>query len=237
MRTKTRTTTTTTTRGPRAAGRPTRSPRTAHVQPRSPREAAQPRPVDNRRRRAAAEAAAAKGVLPPRPKRIVALGDGLFSGDFPKKPFARELAMRGPTLIADEYFTSQKCPCGDPLEDMPAAQAALLDPTDASRSSPVSPRVRRAGAVLCNATLFERGDGPRRARLHVHPAMRGRWARRGPFSTSTPLLVRGPGCLAKEETRTQGKMTGSNSYYGVFEFTDTPYVFFRTLVCLFFVAP
>ena len=92
------------------------------------------RPIDNRRRRAAAEAAAAQGVLPPsRPKRIVALGDGLFSGDFPKKSFARELAMRGPTLIVDEYFTSQRCPCGHPLERVPAAQAAPLDPTDASR--------------------------------------------------------------------------------------------------------
>jgi len=93
------------------------------------------RPVDNRRRRAAAEAAAAAGVLPPTQlKRIVALGDGLFSGGFPKTPFARELAVRGPTLIVDEYFTSKKCPCGHPLENMPAfAAAACLGPTDASR--------------------------------------------------------------------------------------------------------
>jgi len=90
------------------------------------------RPVDNRRRRAAAEAAAAAGVLPPTQlKRIVALGDGLYSGAFPKKPFARELAVRGTTLIVDEYFTSQKCPCGHPLEKMPAA--ACLGPTVASR--------------------------------------------------------------------------------------------------------
>jgi len=93
------------------------------------------RPVDHRRRRAAAEAAAAAGVLPPTQlKRIVALGDGVFSGAFPKKPFARELAVRGPTLIVDEYFTSQRCPCGHPLEYMPARPAAAcLDPTDASR--------------------------------------------------------------------------------------------------------
>jgi len=91
------------------------------------------RPVDNQHRRAAAKAAAAAGVLPPTQlKRINALSDGLFSGGFPKKPFARELAVRGPTLIVDEYFTSQKCPCGHPLENVPAA-AACLGPTDASR--------------------------------------------------------------------------------------------------------
>jgi hypothetical protein len=43
------------------------------------------------------------------------------------------LSMRGPTLIVDEYFTSQTCPCGHPLENVPAAQVAPLDPTDASR--------------------------------------------------------------------------------------------------------
>jgi hypothetical protein len=60
------------------------------------------------------------------------MGDGTFSGGFPKKTFARELGMRGPTLIADEFATSRECPCGlCKLEDVPPASRTL--PLDASR--------------------------------------------------------------------------------------------------------
>lgn len=66
------------------------------------------------------------------PKRLVVLGDGCFSGGFPKKTFARELGMRGPTLIADEFATSKECPCGlCKLQDVPASERPA--PLDASR--------------------------------------------------------------------------------------------------------
>jgi len=58
----------------------------------------QPAPL---RRHPIAECAAPPAKL----KRIVALGDGMFSGGFPKKTFARELAMRGLTLITSEFYT------------------------------------------------------------------------------------------------------------------------------------
>jgi len=91
------------------------------------------RAVDNRRHRAASRASVAEGVAPPvKLKRIVALGDGMFSGGFPKKPFARELAMRGPTPIISEFYTSKMCPCGTcKLEDVP--NAGRPQPLDASR--------------------------------------------------------------------------------------------------------
>jgi hypothetical protein len=63
---------------------------------------------------------------------VVAMGDGSSSGGFPKKSFARELGMRGPTIIADEFATSKVCPCGTcTLEDVPPAGRIL--PLDASR--------------------------------------------------------------------------------------------------------
>jgi hypothetical protein len=69
---------------------------------------------------------------PAPPKLIVALGDGSFTGGFPKKTFARELGMRGPTLIADEFATSRECPCGlCKLEDVPPWERSI--PLDASR--------------------------------------------------------------------------------------------------------
>jgi len=91
------------------------------------------RAVDNRRHRAAAKASIAECVAPPvKLKRIIALGDGMFSGGFPKKTFARELAMRGPTLIISEFCTSKMCPCGTyELEDVP--NAGRPQPLDASR--------------------------------------------------------------------------------------------------------
>ena len=69
---------------------------------------------------------------PAPPKLIVALGDGAFTGGFPKKTLARELGMRGPTLIADEFATSRECPCGlCKLDDVPPSARAV--PLDASR--------------------------------------------------------------------------------------------------------
>jgi len=135
------------------------------------------RPVDHRRRRVAADAAAAAGVLPPTQlKSIVALGDGLFSGAFPKKPFARELAVRGPTLIVDEYFTFQRCPCGHPLEYMPArAAAACLGPTDASRR----PRhhTGSGGPAPCCAMLpfSDKGTDRHGDELAAYPSFFLRW--------------------------------------------------------------
>jgi len=89
--------------------------------------------VDNRRHCAAAKASIAECIAPTiKLKRIVALGDGTFSGGFPKKTFARELAMRGPTLIISEFYTSKMCPCGTcELEDVP--NAGRPQPLDASR--------------------------------------------------------------------------------------------------------
>jgi len=46
----------------------------------------------------------------------------MFSGEFPKKAFAWELAMRGPTPVISEFCTSKMCPCGMcKLEDVPDA--------------------------------------------------------------------------------------------------------------------
>ena len=89
--------------------------------------------IDNRRHRVATKASAASCVAPPvNLKRIIALGDGMFGGGFPKKTFARELAMRGPTLIISEFNTSKMCPCGMcELEDVP--DAGRPQPLDASR--------------------------------------------------------------------------------------------------------
>lgn len=39
----------------------------------------------------------------------MALGDGAFTGGFPKKTLVREMGMRGPTLITDEFGTSREC--------------------------------------------------------------------------------------------------------------------------------
>ena len=91
------------------------------------------RAIDNRRHRVATKASTASCVAPPvKLKRIVALGDGMFSGGFPKKTFARELAMRGPTLIISEFNTSKMCPCGTcKLEDVP--NAGRPQPLDAIR--------------------------------------------------------------------------------------------------------
>jgi len=56
----------------------------------------------------------------------------MFGGGFPKKTVARELAMRGPTLIISEFNTSKMCPCGMcELEDVP--DAGRPQPLDASR--------------------------------------------------------------------------------------------------------
>ena len=51
----------------------------------------------------AGERRARAATQPPPPKRVVVMGDGCFGGGFPKKTFARELGMRGPTLIMDEF--------------------------------------------------------------------------------------------------------------------------------------
>jgi len=91
------------------------------------------RAVDHRRHRAAAKASIAECATPPAElKRIVALGGGMFSGGFPKKTFAQELAMRGPTLITSEFWTFKMCPCGTcKLEDVP--NTGRPRPLDASR--------------------------------------------------------------------------------------------------------
>ena len=91
------------------------------------------RAVDNRRHRVAAKASIAECVAHPvKLKRIVALGDGMFSSGFPKKTFARELSMRGPTLIISEFCTSKMYPCGTcELEDVP--NAGRPQPLDARR--------------------------------------------------------------------------------------------------------
>jgi len=106
------------------------------------------RPVDNRRRRAAAEAAAAAGVLPPTQlKRIVALGDGLFSGGFPKKPFARELAVRvGLTL--DNRSSAQATFSNVVGVEAPESVAALVAAAAAAvaTDAPVAPVAAQVAA-------------------------------------------------------------------------------------------
>ena len=61
--------------------------------------------------------------LPPPRKPIVAIGDAVFVTGLQSKMLFRQVASRAPTIVADEFFTSQKCLCGKPLRDDPDVAA------------------------------------------------------------------------------------------------------------------
>jgi len=122
-------------------------------------------------------------------KRIVALGDGMFSGGFPKKTFAWELAMRGPTLIISEFCTTKMCSCGTcELEDVP--DAGRPQPLHASRRPRRHTGPRPGGSIELYCAIQPFSDlgretdwdelacmnilRCRRTRLHEHPPMCGR---------------------------------------------------------------
>ena len=60
------------------------------------------------------------------PLRAIFFGDGTFShirgnAPMPKKKILHALAVRGNTVLIDEYKTSKQCPCGASLIDDPSA--------------------------------------------------------------------------------------------------------------------
>jgi hypothetical protein len=143
------------------------------------------------------------------PKRIVAMGDGAFSGGFLKKTFARELGMRGPTLIADEFATSRECPCGlCQLEDVPPARRTL--PIDASRRPRRHTGSNRPSSSICCAIkpFTDRGletDRDEFACMCLLPYC-GRTQAARTRATGV-LLLRG---LAEEATSTFGELRFKN---------------------------
>ena len=61
-----------------------------------------------------------RNEIPPKDRhqtRVAFMGDGTFGhrkghAPVPKKKLVRSLAVRGPTVVMDEYNTSKMCPCG-----------------------------------------------------------------------------------------------------------------------------
>ena len=63
----------------------------------------------------------------PRRRCVVFFGDGFFGhhrghASVPKKSVVRELGIRTPTLLIDEYLTSKTCLCGRRLQDAETAR-------------------------------------------------------------------------------------------------------------------
>ena len=84
-------------------------------------------------------------------RRVVFFGDGTFghlrgNASVPKKQLVRELGIRGPTVLIDEYCTSKYCPCGHELCDSkavhPQAQGDLITHPN-----------RKAGRVRVHKTI------------------------------------------------------------------------------------
>ena len=64
----------------------------------------------------------------------------------PKKTLVRELGVRGPTVLIDEYCTSKYCPCGHELCDSKAAHPQ-------AQGDLTTPPIREAGRVRVHKTI------------------------------------------------------------------------------------
>ena len=83
--------------------------------------------------------------------RVVFFGDGTFghlrgNASVPKKTLVRELGVRGPTVLIDEYCTSKYCPCGHELCDSKAAHPQ-------AQGDLTTPPIREAGRVRVHKTI------------------------------------------------------------------------------------
>ena len=79
-------------------------------------------------------------------RRMVFFSDGTFSStmrgqpSIPKKKLLKQLAVKGLTILIDEYNTSKWCPCG---------QSELIDFTDSNKSGK-RVRVHKTGGGVCD---------------------------------------------------------------------------------------